>query len=66
MSNRYKITWEEQSNRHGGIESSWNVVDAKGYVEANTGGQAIRFVKGALGSGHFKRYKCRNFKAVKK
>jgi hypothetical protein len=65
--NKYKVTWEEQSNRHGGIESSWNRVDARGYVEANSGGQAIRYVKGALKStDHLRKYKCRNFKADKR
>ena len=63
---RYKVTWHESANRHGGIESRWVKVDAAGYVEANSGGQAIRYVKGALGRSHLNRYKCKDFKAEKR
>lgn len=66
MSNKYKVTWEECANRHGGVESCYVKVDARGYVEANSGWQAIRYVKGALPSGHLRKYKCRNFKADKR
>jgi len=66
MSNQYKVYWEENANRHGGIESHWVKVEARGYVEANSGGQAVRYVKGALGRSHLGKFKCRNFKADKK
>jgi hypothetical protein len=63
---RYKVYWYESANRHGGIESKWVKVDARGLVEANTGGQAIRLVKGALGNEHLRKYKCKDFKVDKK
>lgn len=64
--NRYKVSWEECANRHGGIESCYVKVDARGFVEARSGGQAIRYVKSALGREHLHKYKARNFKADKK
>lgn len=63
---KYKVTWQECANRHGGLESCWVKVDARGHVNASTGGQAIRLVKSALGREHLSKFKCRNFKADKK
>jgi hypothetical protein len=63
---KYKVYWKECANRHGGVESCWVKVDARGYVDASNGGSAIRLVKGALGREHLNKYKCRDFKADKK
>jgi hypothetical protein len=63
---RYKVSWYENANRHGGPESRWVKVEARGSVEANSGGQAIRLVKSALKDGHLRDYKCKDFKAEKK
>lgn len=64
--NKYKVAWEECANRHGGMESCWVKVDARGLVEARNGHHAIRRVKEVLPQGHLRHFKCRNFKAEKK
>ena len=63
---KYKVYWQECSNRHEGIESCWVTAEARGYVDTYSGGKAISLVKQELGKTHLKRFKCKNFRADKR
>lgn len=62
---RYKVYWSEHDG-HGGVESHWVQAEARGYVDTYSGGKAISLIKEQLGKVHLKRFKCKNFRAVKR